>query len=104
MPLFQIFLVYMIGLRCAQRGCLLPIFYSGLSYKRDSSLWKSMPHTVNIRLTHLRNDETTYSHNIGYRSTPADQGNSSPTLWERASERHGTGCVGGEKTQFPQAL
>jgi hypothetical protein len=45
MPLFQIFLVYMIGLRCAQRGCLLPIFYSGLSYKRDSSLWKSMPHT-----------------------------------------------------------
>jgi hypothetical protein len=45
MPLFQNFLVYMMGLRCAHRGCLLPIFYSGLSYKRDSSLWKSTDST-----------------------------------------------------------
>ena len=37
---------------------------------------------VNIWLTHLRNDEATYSRNIRYASTLTDQGNSPPTLWE----------------------
>ena len=33
----------------------------------------SMGFEVNIRLTDLRNDETTYSRNMGYGSTPTDQ-------------------------------
>jgi transposase len=81
--------------------------WSGGRYQPESALscWlRERFGSVNIRLTHLRNDETTYSRNIGYGATPTDHGNLPPTLWERAGEGHWTGCGSGEPAQFPQAL